>query len=266
MDTLDTLTDSLSDLLDLLALDAIPSKEQIESDKYLNNFFVGERLSYRPLTLPDGRRDEANAIFASWHKYNKRGIGFVPINNHDPMLIVPNGHQIIPPRTFHVFNDDAKKLIKDSIDEYVVYIDSLFPNEKLYAKIGSCYQRRLWKRILIPNTTYRKELCFHEFSMVIHALFTTNEAGEAAETYGLRYLYYVKGRGLNQRGLLEPESFTNNVTWNKGANCGVIYCKLSRFTNRDSFMKAYEDSKDVTAPKHHRVDLDEFTDFIHERQ
>jgi hypothetical protein len=102
--------------------------------------------------------------------------------------------------------------------------------------------------------------------MVIHALFTTNEAGEAAETYGLRYLYYVKGRGLNQRGLLEPESFTNNVMWNKGANCGVIYCKLSRFTNRDSFMKAYEDSKDVTAPKHHRVDLDEFTDFIHERQ
>jgi hypothetical protein len=277
---MDTTTDSLSDLLDQLALDSIPSKEQIESDKYLNNFFGDEgpltlsdvprdepvlksNKHHGPLTLPDVPRDEANAIFASWHKSNKRGIGFLPGCNHDPMLVVPN-RQIVPVPKFHVLNDVAKLLIKQSIDEYVVYIDSLFPNEKLYAKVGSCYQRRLWKRTRHSNGTYPKELYAHEFAIVIHALFTTNAAGEAAETYGLRYLY-GKGRGLNQRGLTRPETFSSDVTWNKGANRGVIYVALSRFNNRDSFMKAYEDSKDGE-PKRFRVDLDEFRDFMQVRQ
>jgi hypothetical protein len=216
------------------------------------------------LPLPDGPRDEANAIFASWHKSNNRGIGFLPEYNHDPMLVFPN-RQIVPAPKFHVLNDEAKLLIKDSIDEYVAYIDSLFPNEKLYAKIGSCYQRRLWTRIKKVTGTYPKELYAHEFSMVIHALFTTNAAGEAAETYGLKYLYYDKGRGLNQRGLLEPESFSRQIKWNNGANRGVIYITLSRFSNSDSYYKAYQNYHDIDRAIY-KVNLDEFTDFIQRRQ
>ena len=97
-------------------------------------------------------------------------------------------------------------LIRDSIDAVIVYIDSLFPNERFFGKIGSCYQRRLYALTCLANTTYPKDVYVHEFSMVIHALFTTNKAGAAAETYELRYLH-GKGRGLNQRGLVKEESF-----------------------------------------------------------
>jgi hypothetical protein len=131
---------------------------------------------------------------------SQKPISLNPVNNQCLQVVPP------PAPQFHELNENAKLLIRDSIDAVIVYIDSLFPNERFFGKIGSCYQRRLYARTCLANTTYPKDVYVHEFSMVIHALFTTNKAGAAAETYELRYLH-GKGRGLNQRGLVKEESF-----------------------------------------------------------